>query len=150
MVIITIGFFALRPSFAGAVREAQERTAMRQLVGLFTAARAEAVARGMLIRVAYDPVETAFYAEAQRDPAQDRQLFEPLRLAGKRRVVLPEHLVLEAIEVSGIALPPDEAPAIYFYPDGRADQAALLMVRESGASAVLEILGATGRVSLDA
>lgn len=149
MVIITIAFFALRPSFAGAVREAEERNAMRQLVGLFTAARAEAVARGKLIRVAYDPDESAFYPEVQQRPEEDRQLFEPVTLVGKRRVLLPEHLILEGVEVGGMSLAPAEAPVVYFYPDGRTDGAAFLMVRDSGATAVLEILGATGKVSLD-
>ena len=150
MMVITIAFFALRPSFGGAVREAEERTAMRQLVGLFTAARAEAVARGRLVRVVYDPQETAFYSEVQQAPEQDRLLFQPVGLLGRKRVRLPEHLVIEEVEVGGMGLTPAEAWAVYFYPDGRTDGAALLMVRNSGATAVLEILGATGKVSLDA
>ncbi len=150
MVIITIAFSALRPSFAGAVRGAQERTALRQLVGMFTAARTEAVARGKLVRIAFDPNEGVFYAEVQTDPAVDRTAFEPLSLVNKRRVRLPEHLSVGRLRVGGQDIWDQTAMQIYFYPDGRTDGAVLELVDSYGGSIEMEVAPATGRVRLNA
>ncbi len=148
--IIVISFYAVRPGFIGVIRGAQDRSAIRQLVSLFNAARAEAVARGKLIRVIYDSTEGAFYAEIQPKPAEDRQLFEPLSLMGKQRVRLSQHLQLAAIEVGGLRMAGNETPTIYFYPDGRTDGAAIMLLKSSGDAASLEIAPATGRVKLGA
>jgi prepilin-type N-terminal cleavage/methylation domain-containing protein len=149
MIIICIAFFALRPNFTGMIRGAQERTALRQLVSLFAAARAEAVAKGKLTRVIYDSFTGAFHAEIQPDPEADRQLFDPLRLMGKSELRLPEHLTIDAIKIGGLTMSPADTQTIYFYPDGRTDGAAFLLVKDSGDTAVIEILSATGAVKLD-
>jgi Tfp pilus assembly protein FimT len=154
MMIIGIGFFAVQPQFLGALQGARERSALRQLVGLFTGARAEAVGTGKLVRVICDvgisnlESRTSFHAEVQSDPQQDRQLFDPLRLAGKTQVLLPEHLTLEDIEVAGLTMTGADTIAIYFYPDGRTDGAAMLLTKGSGDTVVLELMRATGRVSI--
>src|SRR4030042_4510326 len=77
MMIIAIGFFALRPAFAGAIRGAQERTMLRGLVGLFTSARTEAIASGRLVRVVFEPTDGTFFAEVQSQPDEDRPSSDP-------------------------------------------------------------------------
>ncbi len=150
MMIIAIMFFAVLPAFLGVQRGWQERNAMRQLVSLFVATRAEAVAGGKLIRVVYDASSGSFFAEVQSHPEEDRQLFDPVALMGKRSVRLPDSLKLESIEVSGISLAESEMPAVYFYPDGRTDGAIIALAKASGGAVSLEIAPATGRVRLDA
>jgi prepilin-type N-terminal cleavage/methylation domain-containing protein len=150
MMIIAIGFFAVRPGFVGVIRGARERSALRQLVSLFTAARAEAVGTGKLIRVVYYEAGGTFHAEIQSRPEEDRQFFEPLPLMGRRQVRLPEHLTLTDIEVGGLTMTGAETAAIYFYPDGRTDGAAMLLVKQSGDTVVLELMRATGRVTINA
>ncbi len=149
MVIITIAFSALRPSFAGAVRGAQERATLRQLVGVFTAARTEAVARGKLVRVAFDPNEGVFYAEMQTDPVVDRSVFEPLSLVNKSHIRLPKHLSVGRLRVGGQDIWEEGAMQIYFYPDGRTDGASLQLVDSYGGSVELEVSPATGKVRLN-
>src|SRR5574340_563908 len=61
IAIIAILFFALRPEFAGLMRGSQERTALRQLVGLFSYARTEAIGESRLVRVVYDPNDSVFW-----------------------------------------------------------------------------------------
>jgi general secretion pathway protein H len=150
MMIIAIGFFAVRPWFVGVIRGARERSALRQLVSLFTAARVEAVGTGKLVRVVYDAAGGTFRAEIQPKPEEDRQFFEPLRLMGKREVRLPEHLTVGDIEVGGLTMSGAEMAAIYFYPDGRTDGAAILLVKDSGDTIVLDLMRATGRVTINA
>lgn len=150
MIVVAIGFFAVRPSFIGVLRGARERSALRQLVGLLTAARAEAVGTGKLIRVVYDADAGTFRAEAQARPQEDRQSFEPLSLVGRRQVRLPDHLVVSDIEVGGLSMTGAATAAVYFYPDGRTEGAAILLVRDSGDTVVLELMRATGRVTTSA
>jgi prepilin-type N-terminal cleavage/methylation domain-containing protein len=148
MMIIAIAFFALRPAFAGAIRGAQERTMLRGLVGLFTSARTEAIARGRLVKVVFEPMEGAFYAEIQSEPDNDRSIFEPLALVGRSWVVLPEHMAIGKLEVAGRDLAGLGRTHIYFYPDGRTDGLAMLLVDPYGEDMVLEVSPTTGRVRI--
>jgi prepilin-type N-terminal cleavage/methylation domain-containing protein len=148
MMIIAIGFFALRPSFGGAIKGLSERTALRQLVGLFASARAEAVARGKLVRVVFAPEEHAFLAEIQAEPEIDRSAFYELRLLGKDMVRVPGHLSLEKLEVAGAAAAPGRTH-VYFYPDGHTDGLTLVLADATGRDTRLEVSPATGRVRID-
>lgn len=148
MMIIAIAFFALRPSFGGAIRGISERNALRQLVGLFASARAEAVARGKLVRVVFAPGEHAFLAEIQAEPEVDRSAFYELRLLGKDMVRLPGHLSLEKLEVGGAAAAPGRTH-VYFYPDGHTDGLTLVLADAAGRGTRLEVSPATGRVRID-
>ena len=150
MMIIAIAFFAVRPVFAGVITSWQERNAVRQLVSLFVAARTEAVASGKLIRVAYDPASVSFYAEVQSRPQEDRQLFEALPLMGHSEVPLPDSLAIDTMEVGGLYVAAAQMPTVYFYPDGRTDGAAIVLLKASGRTVSLEIAPATGRVRLSA
>ncbi len=148
MVIVAISFFALQPAFSGAVQGAQERAALRQLSGLFSAARAQAVARGRLVRVASDLGEGAFWAEIQSDPSGDRSAFEPLSILGRSAIALPDHLAVVELSIGGVdaALPRAD---IYFYPDGTADGAAIVLADEAGREIELTVTPATGQVRVD-
>lgn len=149
MVIVAILFFSVRPAVTGILREAQERTALRQLVGLLTYARTEAVGSGRLVRVLCDPRHAAFWAEAQVDPRGDRSSFELLRVLGRSRVRMPETFAIAQLMVSGrdASLQGGE---IYFYPDGRNDGLVLTLVGEAGREVMVEVLSATGRVLVSA
>ncbi len=149
-VIIAIAFFAVRPVFGGVIRGWQERNAIRQIVSLFTAARTEAVVSGRLIRVTYDPTVGSFHADRQPTPEEDRDLFEPVTLMGRREVRLPASLAIDSIEVDGLYMPTTDASSVFFYPDGRTDGALIVLVRSSGMVTSLEVAPATGRVRLDA
>jgi len=150
MVIITIGFFALRPTFAGAIMGAQERAAFRQLVGMFKAARSEAVAKGRLIRIVFDPATAVFHAEAQVEPHVDRSNFQPFSLMGRRNFPLPDHLGIGEIAVGGEFLGETDIIRIYFYPDGRTDGVEMVLVDWRGAETIVTITSATGRVRIRA
>lgn len=150
MMIIAIGFFALRPAFAGVIRGTQERTMLRGLVGLFTSARTEAIARGSLVRVVFEPQTGTLSAQIQTDPAEDRSLFEPLSLLGRKSVVLPEHITIRQMEIAGRDLADLDRVHIYFYPDGRTDGASLLLVDSYGGDTLLRISATTGRVRIGA
>lgn len=150
MMIIAIAFFALRPAFAGAIRGAQERTMLRGLVGLFTSARTEAIARGNLVRVVFEPAEGAFFAEIQSEPDNDRSLFDPLPLLGRTAVLLPDHIGIDSMEVAGRERADLGRTHVYFYPDGRTDGLAMLLVDPYGEDTVLEISPTTGRVRIHA
>lgn len=150
MMIIAIAFFALRPAFAGVIRGAQERTMLRGLVGLFTSARTEAIATGSLVRIVVEPETGSLFAEVQTDPDEDRSLFDPLPLLGRRSVVLPEHISIGTFKVAGSDMAGLEHIHVYFYPDGRTDGVALRLVGRRGADTRLEISPTTGRVQIDA
>lgn len=150
MVIIVIAFYALRPGIVGALRGAENRKALRQLVGLLTSARTEAVASGRLVRVVCDADAGLLWAEVQPDPALDRAYFEPLSVPGEDRVRLPDSLRLSDLIIGGReALRPSDEP-IYFYPDGRTDGAAVLLSDANGRELAVEIAPATGKVSVSA
>ena len=148
MMIIAIAFFALRPAFTGAIRGAQERTMLRGLAGLFTSARTEAIISGRLVRVVFEPTDGTFFAEIQSEPDKDRSIFDPLTLLGRRSVVLPEHMAIAKLEVAGRDLAGLERIHVYFYPDGRTDGAAMLLVDPYGEDMLLEISPTTGRVRI--
>jgi hypothetical protein len=154
MMIIAIAFFALRPSFAGVIRANQERTVLRQLVGLFTSARTAAVARGKLVRVVFEPGEEAFSAEIQSEPEEDLSLFDPLPLPGSDVVRIPGHLGLARFQVGGSAqddlgkIDTDFHADAYFYPDGRTDGVIMVLEDLSGKTIQLEVSAATGRVRI--
>jgi len=150
MMIIAIAFFALRPAFAGAIRGAQERTMLRELVGLFTSARTEAIGRGSLIRVVFEPAEAAFFAEIQFEPERDLSVFDPLPLLGRSAVLVPEHLRVGKMEVAGRDRTGFERTHIYFYPDGRTDGLAMLLVGRHGNDTLLEVSPTTGKVRIHA
>jgi len=150
MVIITIGFFALRPTFAGAIMGAQDRAAFRQLVGMFKAARSEAVAKGKLIRIVFDPATAVFHAEAQDEPEVDRANFQSLSLMGRRNFRLPDHLSVGEISVGGETLVETEIIRMYFYPDGRTDGVEMMLVDWRGAEIIVTITSATGGVRVNA
>jgi len=149
MTIIAIGFFALRPSFGGMLRGAQQRKAVGQLVGLLIGARTRAVASGVLVRVMCDAEEGVFWAEAQVDPAADRSQFELLRIQGRKQVMLPEWLALSDVISAGQSTSSSLQSAIYFYPDGRADGATLVLADAAGRETAVELAGATGRVHVN-
>ncbi len=149
MTIITIAFFALRPSFGGVLRGTRERTAVRQLVGMFTAAHAEAVARGRLVRVVFEPNRHAFFPEIQLAPEVDRTAFDPLPLLGKRVVRVPEHLSLMSLEVRGSEQRDVARTDIYFYPDGRTDGVVMVLGGGRGREVRVAVSPATGRVRID-
>lgn len=148
-MIIAIAFFALRPSFGGVVEGTRERTAVRQLVGMFTAARAEAVARGKLVRVVFDANQYAFSAEIQAAPEVDRAAFDPLPLLGRKMVSVPDHLRLASLKVQGSEQVNQTRTDIYFYPDGRTDGATMVLDRERGGETWVSLSSATGRVRID-
>ena len=148
MMIIAIAFFALRPAFAGAIRGAQERTMLRQFVGLFTSARTEAIARGRLVRVVFEPTDGTFFAEIQSEPDKDRSVFDPLPLLGWTAVPLPDHIGIRRLEVAGRERPDLGQTRIYFYPDGRTDGLAMLLADPYGEDMLLEVSPTTGRVRI--
>ena len=150
MVIIAIAFYAFRPSFAGVLRGAEKRGALRKVVGLLTSARAEAIARGTLIRVVCAPHEGLLWAEAQVDPTWDIYEFEPISLLGRPEVSLPRSLVISEVWIAGQAAVDAGDATIYFYPDGRTDGASLVLVGVDGNETVIDVAPTTGRVRLDA
>ncbi len=150
MVIITIAFFTLRPGIVSVRRGAENRTAIRQLAGLLTSARTEAVAGGRLVRVMCGPSAGIFWAEAQMDPAADRGEFELLRVLGREQVRLPHGLLLGEVLVAGQSVADPAQNPIYFYPDGRTDGATVLLLDANGREVVVHVAPATGRVSISA
>lgn len=149
MVIVAISFFALQPAFSGAVQGAQERAALRQLSGLFSAARAQAVARGRLVRVVSDLGEGAFWAEIQSEPRGDRSAFEPLSILGRSAIALPGHLAVVELSIGGVDAAALPRADLYFYPDGTADGAVIVLADEAGREIELTVTPATGQVKVD-
>jgi prepilin-type N-terminal cleavage/methylation domain-containing protein len=146
MTIAAIGFFALRPSFGGMLRGAQQRKAAGQLVGLLIGARTRAVAGGVLVRVMCDAEQGVLWAESQVDPAADRSQFELLRIQGRKQITLPEWLMLSDVISAGESVSSSLQSAVYFYPDGTADGATLVLADAAGREIVVELAAATGRV----
>jgi len=149
LVIIAVLFFAFLPGITGILREADERTALRQLVGLLNYARTEAVGSGRLVRVVCDPRGGAFWAEAQSDPRGDRTKFEPLYVLGRGRVSLPASLTIAGFAVSGQESN-DQTSQLYFYPDGRTDGLTLTLVGDPDRQTIIEMSPVTGRVTASA
>jgi len=148
MTIIVIAFFALRPGIVGLRRGAENRKGLRQLVGLLTGARTEAIGGGKLVRVLCDPDGGVFWAEAQVDPAVDRDEFQLLRVLGREQVQLPPGLWLGDLMVAGQAAGAAAQNPIYFYPDGRTDGATVVLLDANGRELAVELALATGRVEL--
>lgn len=149
MVIAVIGFYALRPSFVGSLRTAQERTALRHLTGLLKGARTEAIGQGKLVRIMWDRQEGAFWAEAQVDPMMDRSQFAPLAVLGRSAVTLPEWLAVRDFAVGGRTAGGLLDTALYCYPDGRTDGAKITLVRSSGKPVRITMAATTGSVHLN-
>jgi len=148
MTIIAIAFFALRPGIAGVRRGVENRKSLRQLVGLLSGARTKAIAGGKLVRVHCDPDAGVFWAEAQVDPSLDRDEFQLLRVLGRDQVQLSSGLWLSDLMVAGQAAGAIAQNPIYFYPDGRTDGAAVVLLDANGSEVVVELAPATGRVEL--
>ena len=149
LVIIAVMFFALLPGITGILREADERTALRQLVGLLNYARTEAVGSGRLVRVMCDPRDQVFWAEAQSDPQGDRSQFGLLYVLGRAQVSLPASLTIAGCSVSGQEST-EQAAQVYFYPDGRTDGLMLTLVGDPDRETIVELSPATGRVTTSA
>jgi len=149
LTIIAILFFAFRPGIAGILREADERTALRQLVGLLNYARTEAVGNGRLVRVVCDPNQAVFWAEEQVDPHGDRSQFDLLRVLGRSKVRLPASLTVAGLVVAGQESPEQESQ-LYFYPDGRTDGLVLTLRGDPDRQVLIELSVATGRVKISA
>ena len=150
MTIITISFFALRPVFLGAIRSAERRAALRDVVGLLSSARTQAVAQGKLVRVVCADDESMFWAEIQVDPMEDRSEFEALPLMGRVRLRLPDHLTIIELKVGGQESIEAERNEIYFFPDGRTDGATLVLIDSADREVVIDLTPATGRVRIRA
>jgi len=150
MTIMVIAFFAVRPAFSGALRNAQRRAVLRELVSLLTQARTEAVGRGKLVRLLCDPDRGTLSLEAQVDPAQDRSEFEPLPVEGKEAMSLPPDYSISRLEIGGLDVTGQGPGAVYYYPDGSNDGLVLKMEGPTGQQALIEVLPATGKVSLNA
>jgi prepilin-type N-terminal cleavage/methylation domain-containing protein len=149
LTIIVILFSAFRPGIAGILREADERTALRQLVGMLSYARTEAVGSGRLVRVVCEPRDGVFRAEAQSDPRGDRSKFDLLYVLGRSKVSLPASLTIASFTVSGQEST-DQASQLYFYPDGRTDGLTLTLVGDPDRETIIELSPATGRVTASA
>jgi type II secretion system protein H len=147
IAIVAILYFALQPNLAGMLRGSEERTALRQLVGLFNYARIEAVGKGRLVRVVYDPNDVVFWVERQSDPAGDRAAFEPIRVQGRSKVKVPEWLDVSQLVAAGQEAH-QQGAMIYFYPDGRTDGASLVLSDDKGREIVVEVSATTGRVTI--
>jgi prepilin-type N-terminal cleavage/methylation domain-containing protein len=150
MIIVVIGYAALRPTFGGFVRGAQKRAALRKIVGLLSSARAQAIAKGKLVRVICDPSEQVLWAEVQVDPRVDLHEFESIAILGRREVRLPGHLAVVEIWVAGQPASDLNQAAIYFYPDGHTDGAVLALAADTGSQAVIEVAPTTGKVTIRA
>jgi type II secretion system protein H len=148
MVIIAIAFLTLRPGIVGVRRGAENRKSLRQLVGLLSGARTEAIANGKLVRVQCDPDASVFWAEAQVDPALDRDEFQLLRVLGREHVQLSSGLQLGDMTVAGQTAGAIAQNPIYFYPDGRTDGATVILLDANGREVVLDLASATGRVGI--
>lgn len=148
MTIIAIAFFAVRPGIASIRRGAENRKALRQLVGLLTSARTKALANGRVARVMCDPEARVFWAEMQVDPFVDRDEFRVVRVLGRERMQLPRGLWLSEMAVAGQNVGDPAQNPIYFYPDGRADGASLVLMDERGWEVSLKLAAATGRVTI--
>ena len=150
MTIITISSFALRPVFLGAIRNAEKRAALRDVVGLLSSARTQAVAQGKLVRGVCALDEAMVWAEIQVNPMEDRSQFEALPLMGRERLRLPDHLVIIGMEVAGQEASESERNEIYFFPDGRTDGATLVLMDSADREVVIDLTPATGRVRIRA
>ncbi|MBN1461861.1 MAG: prepilin-type N-terminal cleavage/methylation domain-containing protein [Armatimonadetes bacterium] len=144
MMIIAILFFAVRPNVGGLLRGAQERTALRQLVGVFKVARTEALASGRLVRVVYSPEDGAFFAEVQSTPETDLSVFDVLPVLGRDSVKLPEHWEMTKLQIRG-RLAATVSEPIYFYPDGHTDGVAMLFSDPDGGDTLVRLSSATGK-----
>jgi Tfp pilus assembly protein FimT len=149
MMIIAIAFFAVRPNFRGLLQGSQERTALRQLVGVFKVARTEALASGRLVRVFYLPEDRAFVAEVQSSPETDLAAFDQLKVLGREFVRLPKHWDVSEFEIRGRPSRTFSEP-IYFYPDGRTDGVTIFFSDQDGDDTVLRLSSATGKPELNA
>jgi len=149
MVIAGILFVAAQPSFSALMRGAQERAALRRLVGLLNSARTEAVASGRLVRVCCDPGRGELWAEAQLDPTGDRSAFELLRVLGRAQVMVPDSLHISKLLAGGRDTRKRQAQ-LYFYPDGRTDGLLLVLADGRGREITVELSAATGRVTVGA
>ena len=150
MTIIVIGFFAVRPAFSGALRNAQRRAMLREMVSLLIQARTEAVGSGKLVRLLCDPDQGTLSLEVQVDPAQDRSEFEPLPVTGREVMSLPPDYSVTGLEIGGMDVTGQGPGAVYYYPDGSNDGLVLKMEGATGQQAVIEVLPATGKVNLNA
>jgi prepilin-type N-terminal cleavage/methylation domain-containing protein len=148
MTIIAIAFFTLRPGIVGVRRGAENRKSLRQLVGLLSGARTKAIAGGKLVRVHCDPDAGVFWAEAQVDPALDRDEFQLLRVLGREKVTLSSGLWLSDLMVAGQAAGAIAQNPIYFYPDGRTDGATVVLLDANGRELAVELASATGKVEI--
>jgi len=148
MTIIAISYFAVRPVFTGAIRSAERRVVLRQLVGLLTQARTEAVGRGKLVRVVCEPAEGALWAEVQVDPTQDRSEFTVLRVEGRDGLTLPDDYLVTRLLIAGAEVSDLGRSEMYCYPDGSTDGLLLTMEGPTGQEVVIEVLAATGKVTL--
>jgi hypothetical protein len=150
MTIMAIAYFAVRPVFVGAIRNAERRTVLRGLVGLLTQARTEAVGKGKLVRVLCDPGEGALWAEVQTDPATDRSRFDALRVGGREEMLLPEGFRVTRLEIAGMDVGELGRSEMYCYPDGSTDGLLLMMEGPTGQEVTIEVRRATGKVTLRA
>ena len=147
LAIIAIGYFALQPVFSGALRSARRRAALRRIVGVLVQARTEAVARGRLVRVVWEPRAEMLRAEVQVDPAVDRSEFAPLPLIGGNQAWLPEGFAVTQLTIAGLDATQTTAE-IYFYPDGSTDGATLVMSDAEGRQVEVDLSPTTGKVTL--
>jgi Tfp pilus assembly protein FimT len=150
MAIIAIVFFAAQPAFMGVLRSSEKKAALRELAGLLTCARTEAVATGRLVRVNCDLNEGVFWAEAQVDPQRARSQFALLPTLGRSAVRVPESLAVSELTVVGQLTGDQGGAEIYFYPDGRTDGVSLTLADEAGRETVIRLSPATGRVTVGA
>ncbi len=121
---------------------------MRELAGLLTSARTQAIASGKLARVMCDPDAGIFWAELQTNPFVDREEFGVLRVLGREQIQLPSGLWLSEMALEGQSVGDPAQNPIYFYPDGRADGASLVLADERGWEVAVKLVPATGRVTI--
>ncbi len=166
MTIIAIAFFAVRPNFVHAVQADRERSALRQVAGMLTCARTEAVARGRLVQVTVstsdlqagiqvlpDLTATAAassltHATLDSSASDYRTQFDPLPLLGHKQLHLPDSLQISELAIAGMPATNAAEQVIYFYPDGHTSGAALMLTGARGQYEV-DLSATTGKVSVN-
>jgi len=159
MTIIVIAAFAVRPNFVRTIQADRENAAVREVMGLLSEVRSEAVVRGRLARIALAPGRQEVQGEMQAPPpdtlpatragteAQDyREQFDPLPVMGQGRVVLPDYVQIAGLMVGGTEAAAEQM--VYFFPDGRTTGAVIRLAGNTGQEYRIELSPTTGKVQI--
>lgn len=144
LVLISLSIALVTPSMSRFSKRIELKTSAQKVSGILRFFRSEAVQKGRVFQVLFDPDSRVVRVKALEGDDPEKEGKEELKLQG-RRYFLPSGIQMKEVRIPSTEFPSD-LPTIEFYPNGGSNGGTILLETEGEKGYRIQVHFLTGMV----